>query len=196
MFLLCRDEMLMFHFQRGGPCWVIPLPLAERGSAAFQGPCSSHCTRFSLGREMHFGSWGLLLPTAEITSKNILPVQADRCKEGAEENPSVRVALPGQQGQPAGGLLDHLRHGLVLQQVGDPHLGVADIVAQGHAVRDGRAAGGSPQVAGPGARRAPEQQPRQETQQPRATRPPAVERARGDHAGSELERENGLRTPD
>lgn len=96
--------------------------------------------------------------TAEITRKSILPVQADGCKEGAEENPSIWVALPGQQGQPAGGLLDDFCHGLVLQQVGNPHVGVADVVAQGHAVRDGRAAGGSPQVAPPGTWGAPGQQ--------------------------------------
>lgn len=114
-------------------------------------------------------SCGELTVTAEVTRKSVLPVQADWCKEGAEKNPSVWVALPGQQGQPAGRLLDDFCHSLMLQQVGNPHLGVADIVAQGHAVWDGHAAGGSPQVARPGAQRAPEQQACQETQQPRAT---------------------------
>jgi len=98
-----------------------------------------------------------------------LPVQADGREEGAEENPGVGMALPGQQGQPAGGLLDHLRHGLVLQQVGDPHLRVTDVVAQGHAARDGGAAGGPPQVAGPPPRAAPQQQAQQQAWQPRGS---------------------------
>lgn len=113
---------------------------------------------------MQLCCWRVLLATVEIICKNILPVQADWCKEGAEENPCVWVALPGQQGQPAGRLLDHFCHGLVLQQVRNPHLGVADVIAQGHAEWNGRAAGGSPQVACPGSWRAPEQQTCQETQ--------------------------------
>jgi len=32
VFLLLRDEMLVFRFQREGPCWVIQLPLAERSA--------------------------------------------------------------------------------------------------------------------------------------------------------------------
>lgn len=78
---------------------------------------------------MQLSSWGLLFTTVGKTCENILPVQADWCKEGAEEDPSFWVALPGQQGQPAGGLLDHFWHGLMLQQVGNPHLRVADVVA-------------------------------------------------------------------
>lgn len=147
---------------------VAPCPAGQPG---FSGTVLITLHAFSLGRQMQLRSWGVLLARAEITSKNILPVQADWCKEGAEENPSVRVALPGQQGQPAGRLLDHFWHGLVLQQVGNPHLGVADIVAQGHVVWNGCAAGGSPQVARPGSWRAPEQQAHQETQQPWAARP-------------------------
>lgn len=114
----------------------------------------------------------LLGSDAEQAHANALPVQADGREEGAEENPGVRMALPGQQGQPAGGLLDHLRHGLVLQQVGDPHLRVADVVAQGHAARDGGAAGGPAQVAGPPPRAAPQQQAQQQAWQPRGS-PPA-----------------------
>lgn len=72
----------------------------------------------------------------------------------------------------------------MLQEVGNPHLGVADIVAQGHAVWDGHAAGGSPQVARPGAWRAPEQQACQETQEPRATQPRGVPARGHDHAWS------------
>lgn len=72
----------------------------------------------------------------------------------------------------------------MLQQVGDPHVGVTDVVAQGHALRDGHAAGGSPQVAPPGTWRAPEQQAGQETQQPRATQPPGVPAKGPDHAWS------------
>lgn len=135
---------------------------------------------------MQLRSWGVLLATAETTCKNILPVQADWCKEGAEEDPSIWVALPGQQGQPAGRLLDHFWHGLVLQQVRNPHLGVADIVAQGHTMWNGHAAGGSPQVARPGSWRAPEQQACQETQQPWATQPRGVPAVGRDHARSEL----------
>lgn len=130
-------------------------------------------------------SCGEFTVRAEVTRKSILPVQADWCKEGAEKNPSVWVALPGQQGQPAGRLLDDFCHGLMLQQVGNPHLGVADIVTQGHVVWDGHAAGGSPQVARPSARRAPEQQPCQETQQPWATQPRGVPAVGRDHAWSE-----------
>lgn len=78
---------------------------------------------------MQLSSWAFLLTTVGITSKSILAVQADWCKEGAEEDPSIWVTLPGQQGQPAGGLLDHFWHGLVLQQVGNTHLRVADVVA-------------------------------------------------------------------
>lgn len=58
------------------------------------------------------------------------PVQAHGRKERAQEHLRVGVAPLGQEGHPAAGLLLHLRHGLVVQQVGQPHLLVAHVVAQ------------------------------------------------------------------
>lgn len=165
VFLLPQDEMLMFHFQKGRSLLGNPIVPCREDQHSFWGTVLIALPAFSLGRQTQLRSSA----TAEITCKNILPVQADWCKEGAEEDPSVWVALPGQQGQPAGRLLDYFWHGLVLQQVGNPHLGVTNVIAQGHVVRNGCAAGGSPQVACPGSWRAPEQQACQETQQPWAS---------------------------
>ena len=51
-------------------------------------------------------------------------LQADWGEEGTEEELGVRVALDVQQGDPAHALLGHLVQGVVLHQVGQPHLGV------------------------------------------------------------------------
>lgn len=58
------------------------------------------------------------------------PVQAHRCKQRAQEDLGIGVAPFGQEGHPAARLLLHLWHGLVVQEVGQPHLLVAHIVAQ------------------------------------------------------------------
>lgn len=73
-----------------------------------------------------------------------IPVKAHRGKEGAEEETGIRVALPGEQGQPADRLLNGLGRSVVVQQVGQPHFRVADIVAQGHGWGDGYASCGAP----------------------------------------------------
>lgn len=73
-----------------------------------------------------------------------LPFKTDGCKERAEEDSGIRVALPGKQRQPACALLHGLSRRLVAQQVGHPHSFITNVLAQGHACWDGDAAGGTP----------------------------------------------------
>lgn len=68
-------------------------------------------------------------------------VNADGSKEGAEEFPGVGVTLLLHQRDPGGGLLQHLLHRLVPQQVGQPHALVLDASAQEHRGGDGFAVG-------------------------------------------------------
>lgn len=68
-------------------------------------------------------------------------VDADRGKEGAEELPSIGVTLLLHQRDPGGGLLQHLLHRLMPQQVGQPHALVLDASAQQHRGWDGLAVG-------------------------------------------------------
>lgn len=68
-------------------------------------------------------------------------VDADGGKEGAEELPGVGVALLLHQRDPGGGLLQHLLHRLMPQQVGQPHALVLDAPAQQHRGGDGLAVG-------------------------------------------------------
>ena len=65
-----------------------------------------------------------------------LPVQADGREEGAEEDLCVRVAVEADERHPGAGLLGHLRQGVVLQQVGQHHLLVADVLAQAEVAGD------------------------------------------------------------
>lgn len=58
------------------------------------------------------------------------PVQAHRCKQRAQEDLGISMAPFGQERHPAACLLLHFWHGLVIQEVGQPHLLVAHIVAQ------------------------------------------------------------------
>lgn len=58
------------------------------------------------------------------------PVQAHGCKQRAQEHLCVSVASLGQEGHPASRLLLHFWHGLVIQEVGQPHLLVAHVVAE------------------------------------------------------------------
>lgn len=66
---------------------------------------------------------------------------ADGREEGAEELARVRVALLLHQRDPGARLLQHLLHGLVAQQVGQPHVGVLDPAAQQEGGGDGLAVG-------------------------------------------------------
>lgn len=66
-------------------------------------------------------------------------IEAHRGKERAQELLGVRVALLHDQGDPGARLLQHLLHGLVAQQVGQPHVLVLDAVAQLQVGRDGLA---------------------------------------------------------
>lgn len=68
-------------------------------------------------------------------------VDADGGEEGAEELPGVGVALLLHQRDPGGGLLQHLLHRFVPQQVGQPHALVLDAPAQQHRGGDGLAVG-------------------------------------------------------
>lgn len=68
-------------------------------------------------------------------------VDADGGEEGAEELPGVGVALLLHQRDPGGGLLQHLLHRLMPQQVGQPHALVLDAPAQQHRGGDGLAVG-------------------------------------------------------
>lgn len=58
------------------------------------------------------------------------PVQAHGRKQRAQEDLGVGVATLGQEGHPAAGLLLDLCHGLVVEEVGQSHLLVANIVAK------------------------------------------------------------------
>lgn len=58
------------------------------------------------------------------------PVQTHRCKQRAQEDLGISMAPFGQEGHPAARLLLDFWHGLVVQEVGQPHLLVANIVAQ------------------------------------------------------------------
>lgn len=62
-----------------------------------------------------------------------LPFKTDGCKERAEEDAGIRVALSGKKWQPAGTLLYSLSWKLVAQQVGHPHGVISNVLAQGHA---------------------------------------------------------------
>ena len=66
-------------------------------------------------------------------------LEADGGKERAEEQLTVGVTLDVQERDPGGGLLRGLLHRVVLKEVGKPHLGVADVAAEGHVLRDGDA---------------------------------------------------------
>lgn len=58
------------------------------------------------------------------------PIQAHRSKQGAKKHLCVCMAALGQKGYPAACLLHHLRHGLMVQQIGKSHLFVANSVAK------------------------------------------------------------------
>lgn len=64
-------------------------------------------------------------------------IEADGGEERAEELLGVRVALLHDQRDPGARLLQHLLHGLVAQQVGQPHVLVLYAVAQLQVGRDG-----------------------------------------------------------
>lgn len=66
-------------------------------------------------------------------------VEADGSEERAQELLGVRVALLHDQRDPGARLLQHLLHGLVAQQVGQPHVLVLYAVAQLQVGRDGLA---------------------------------------------------------
>jgi len=80
---------------------------------------------------------GLAQPAARVDG----PLQAHGRKQRAEEKLRAWVAVLVHQGHPAAGLLLHLRHGFVLQQVGQQHLVVANVVAQPQVLRDVHALG-------------------------------------------------------
>lgn len=91
---------------------------------------------------LHDGCAALSDRLAEPATRVYGPVHADGGKERAQKDPGARVACLVHQGHPAARLLPHLGHSLVLQQVGQKHLVVADAVAQTQVVRDGHALGG------------------------------------------------------
>lgn len=66
-------------------------------------------------------------------------IEADGGKERAQELLGVRVALLHDQRDPGARLLQHLLHGLVAQQVGQPHVLVLYAMAQLQIGRDGLA---------------------------------------------------------
>lgn len=63
------------------------------------------------------------------TVKAILPLKAHGSEERAEEDAGVRVALSGEEWQPAGALLDSFGWRFVSQQVRYPHGVVAKTLA-------------------------------------------------------------------
>lgn len=66
-------------------------------------------------------------------------IEADRGEERAQELLGVRMALLHDQRDPGARLLQHLLHGLVAQQVGQPHVLVLYAMAQLQVGRDGLA---------------------------------------------------------
>lgn len=66
-------------------------------------------------------------------------IEANRGEERAQELLGVRVALLHDQRDPGARLLQHLLHGLVAQQVGQPHVLVLYTMAQLQVGRDGLA---------------------------------------------------------
>lgn len=71
-----------------------------------------------------------------------LRIQADRSNEGAEEGLGLRVASSLQQWAPVLRAGHHLTlQAAVPKEVGQSHLGVADILAHAHLVGYGHAAG-------------------------------------------------------
>lgn len=70
-----------------------------------------------------------------------LPLETHRGEERAQEDAGVRVALSGEERQPAGALLDGFCRRFVSQQVGHPHAVVAQALAQSHVGRDGHTTG-------------------------------------------------------
>lgn len=80
---------------------------------------------------------GLAHPAARVDR----PLQAHGSKERAQEDLRVRVAVLVHQRHPAAGLLLHLGHGLVLQQVGQHHPVVAHVVTEPQVVRNVHALG-------------------------------------------------------
>ena len=76
-----------------------------------------------------------------------LRVKADGGDEGAEEGLGLGVAARLQQGPPVLGAGHHLPFkAAVAQEVGQPHLGVAHILAHLHLVGNGHATGGLSQI--------------------------------------------------
>lgn len=90
----------------------------------------------------HDGSAAVLhLDTERVAGLDdfVQVIEAHRGEERAQELLGVRVALLHDQGDPGARLLQHLLHGLVAQQVGQPHVLVLDAVAQLQVGRDGLA---------------------------------------------------------
>lgn len=69
---------------------------------------------------------GLAQPAARVDG----PLQTHGREERAQEDLRAGVAVLVHQGHPAAGLLLHLGHGFVLQQVGQQHLVVTHVVAE------------------------------------------------------------------
>lgn len=104
------------------------VPLGELVTLEHLGPVEAEELHDGLARVAH----GLAEPAARVDG----PVEADWREERAEEDLGADVAVLVEQGHPAAGLLLHLGHGLVLQQVGQHHLLVAHVVAQPQVHRD------------------------------------------------------------
>jgi hypothetical protein len=92
------------------------------------GPVEAEELHDRLARVAH----GLAEPATRVDG----PVQTDGREERTEEDLGAHVAVLVEQRHPAAGLLLHLCHGLVLQQVGQHHLLVAHVVAQPQVHRD------------------------------------------------------------
>lgn len=84
------------------------------------------------GESIGFHHWSTTVPHSFTQRAAGIdgPVQTHRCKERAEEDLGVSVAPFGEQRHPAARLLLDFWHGLVIQEVGQPHLLVAYAVAQ------------------------------------------------------------------
>lgn len=122
---------------------------ALRGCFGVVGRADAHVILRELVAGEHFGPWepvrlhdgfaaladALAQPAAWVDGL----IHADRCKQRAQEDACARMAGLVHQRHPTARLLPHLGHGLVLKQVGQQHLVVADTVAQAQVIWDGHA---------------------------------------------------------
>ncbi len=126
---LLASAMLLLLPRRRGSRSAPPLRLADDAHVVVEGelvavehgrPGEAVVGHGPLAARLHL--------LAERPARVDRPLEADRREQGAEEELAVLVALDVEEGHPAGRLLAHLVHGVVVEQVRQAHLGVADVL--------------------------------------------------------------------